>query len=96
MSDMLMKNNGKESSTKQKIHIRVRYFFIKVRIENKDFSLKYLPKGEIYADFFTNTLQVATFCQLQAMIQVIPERTLDLYMSCSRAMAKLTSRMCVG
>ena len=40
MSAMLMENNRKESSAKQKNHIQVQYFFIKDCIENGDLSLK--------------------------------------------------------
>ena len=40
MSAIIMEKNGKESSIKQKNHIRVQYFFIKYRIDNGDFSLK--------------------------------------------------------
>ena len=50
MSDILMKIYGKDSSTKRKNHIQVRYFFIQFHIENGYFSLKYCLTGEMYAD----------------------------------------------
>ena len=40
MSAMLMEQNKKDSSRKIKDHIRVRYFFIKNRIKNREVSLK--------------------------------------------------------
>ena len=47
--------------------------------------------GEIYADLFTNSLQGEKFWQFWAMIHVISESTLDVYMSCPKAIAKVTS-----
>ena len=96
ISDMLMENNGKYSITKQKKQIQVQYFFIKDRIDNGDLSLKYCPTGEIFADFFTNPLQGATFRRFWAMMQGITNITPDVYMGCPRAMAKVTSQDFVG
>ena len=56
-----MEKNGKESRTKRKNHIRVRYFFINDIIENWDLYLKYCMTGEIHEDFFTKPLQGETF-----------------------------------
>ena len=96
ISTMLMEDNGKESITKCTKHIQVRYLFIKYRIDNRYFSLKYRLTGKMYADFFTNSLQGAMFRKFRAMIQGIPNSTLDVYVICPRAMAKVTSQDCVG
>ena len=68
MSTMVMESYGKQSSTKRKKHIRVQYFFIMDRIENGYLSLKCCPTGEMYADFFTNQIQGATFWRFWDMI----------------------------
>jgi hypothetical protein len=72
MSAMLLETNGKQSSSKQTKHIRVRYFFIKDRVSNGDITLKHCPTGEMLADHFTKPLQGALFQKFRAEIQSIP------------------------
>jgi hypothetical protein len=73
MSAMLLETNGKQSSSKWTKHIRVRYFFIKDRVNNGDITLKHCPTGEMLADHFTNPLQGALFHKFRTEIQGIPE-----------------------
>ena len=64
--------------------------------KNGELSQKYCPAGGMYADFFTKPIQGATFQRFQAMIQGIPESTLDVYTSFPIAMPKVTSQECVS
>jgi hypothetical protein len=73
MSAMLLETNGKHSSSKRTKHIRVRYLFIKDRVNSGDITLKHCPTGEMLADHFTKPLQGALFRKFQTEIQGIPE-----------------------
>ena len=50
----------------------------------------------MYADFFTKTLQGATFRRSRFMIQGIPEIIPDVDMICPKAMVKFTSQEFAG
>ena len=54
LSDVLLKNNGRLSSEKQKKHIRVRYFLIKYRIDMGDLKVKYSPTGKFWKTTIPN------------------------------------------
>ena len=91
-----MEKNGKESRTKLKNTIRVRYFFIKDCIENRELYPEYCPTGEMYEHFFTKPLQGSKFQIFRAMLQIIPESTPDLDTSSTIDMTNVTSQECVG
>jgi hypothetical protein len=71
LSTMLLEKNGKQSSSKQTKHIRVRYFFIKDRVANNDISIRHCPTGEMLAEHFTKPLQGSLFRKFRADIQGI-------------------------
>jgi hypothetical protein len=71
MSAMLLETNGKQCSSNQTKHIRVRYFFIKDQVSNGDITLKHCPTGEMFVDHFTKPLQGALFRKFRAEIQGI-------------------------
>jgi hypothetical protein len=80
LSAMLLEKNWKQSSSKWKKHIRVRYFFIKDRIRNGDLSVKHCPTVDMVGDHFTKPLQGAQFRKFRADIQGVPNDTSDLDM----------------
>ena len=73
LSTMMLKTNGKKSSTKRTKHVRVRYFFIKDRVSSGDITLEHCPTEEILADHFTKPLQGSLFHKFLDEITNIPE-----------------------
>ena len=51
--NMRLMLNGKRSSTKQKKHMNVKYFFITYVIKRGDMSREYCPTGDMWADVLT-------------------------------------------
>ena len=68
MSAMKMERNGRNSCTGNSRHISIRYFFVKDRLDKKEFRLEYSPTGDMIADYFTKPLQVALFTKFRAVI----------------------------
>ena len=61
MSAMKMEKNGRNSCTGNLRHISIRYFFVKYRLDKKEFRLDCCPTGNMIADFFMKPLQGALF-----------------------------------
>jgi hypothetical protein len=80
MSAMILKTNGKESSSNRTKHVNVRYFFIKDRIGAGEITLKHCPTGEILGNHFTKPVQVNQFRKMRSEIKGIPEDTPDALM----------------
>ena len=53
LSAILLKNNGKHSSSKRTKHINIRYFFITDRIKHGELNIEYCPTDDMVANFFT-------------------------------------------
>ena len=73
MSAMLLKNNGKKSSTKNTKHINVLYYFIKDRVETGDVVIEHCSTEEMLGGNFTKPLQVALFRKFRAEIMNITD-----------------------
>lgn len=56
---MKLEINGRNSCTGNSCHISIRYFFVKDRVDNKEFAIEYCPTKEMIADYFTKPLQGA-------------------------------------
>jgi hypothetical protein len=69
---MLLEKNGNQSSSKRTEHIRVRYFFIKDRVDSGDLTIKHCPTEDMLGDHFTKSLQGALFHKFRAEVQGIP------------------------
>ena len=50
-SAMLLKKNGKGSSSKRTRHINIRYFFISDRIATGELTLQFCAEEEMIGDF---------------------------------------------
>ena len=61
-----MENNGKESSTKNTKHIKVRYYFIKYWVETGDVVIGYCPTEKMLGKHFIKPLQGALFRKFRA------------------------------
>ena len=73
MSAMLLEKNGTKYSTKNTIHINVRYYFIKDWVETGNVLIEHCPTEEILRDHFTKTLQGALFIKFRAEIMNISD-----------------------
>ena len=69
-STMLLKSNGKASSSKKKKYMNVRYFFLKDYLQdnNNKITIECCPTKEMIADFFTKPFQGYEFKKLRALI----------------------------
>jgi hypothetical protein len=65
---MLLKNNGRASSSKRTRHINIHYFFITDRIKAGEVKVEYCPTGEMIANYFTKPLQGSLFKRFRDMI----------------------------
>ena len=54
-SAILLKNNGRTSSSKRTKHQNIRYFFITDRIKKGDLHIEYCPTDNMVADFYYQT-----------------------------------------
>ena len=56
-SAILLKNNGRASSSIRTKHLNITYFFITDRIKEGELKIEYCPTDDMVADFFTKPLQ---------------------------------------
>ena len=67
-SAIRMEVNGRNSCTGNSRHIDIRYFFVKDRVDKKEFVIQYCPTELMVADFFTKPIQGALFRAFRAVI----------------------------
>ena len=72
-SAILLETNGTMSSSQRTRHIRIRYFFIKDRVDSGDFQIVYCPTEEMLGDFFTKPLQGKKFLQFRKHVLGLPD-----------------------
>ena len=53
MSAILLETNGRASSSKQTKHIKVKYFFIKDKIDQGDVTIEHCPTEQMWTDINT-------------------------------------------
>ena len=63
MSTIILVKKGRSTSERSR-HVKIRYFFIKHYIENKEISVKYLPTGEMISYILTKPLNGTKFAEL--------------------------------
>ncbi len=67
-SAMLLKRNGKASSSKRTKHINFRYFFITDRISKGEVRVEWCLIKDMVADFMTKPLQGSAFRKFRDLI----------------------------
>ena len=70
-STIRLLRNGKSSSDRTK-HIKIRYFWLKDRIDNKDVLVEYMPTEDMIADILTKPLQGDQFIKLRQLLMNLP------------------------
>jgi hypothetical protein len=63
--------NGKSSSDRTK-HIKIRFFWLKERVDLKDILVEYMPTEEMIADILTKPLQGDLFIKLRKALMNLP------------------------
>ncbi len=53
MSAILLEKNGKASSSKQTKHIKVKYFYIKEKVDNGEIEIEHCPTDQMWTDIKT-------------------------------------------
>jgi hypothetical protein len=67
-SSILLKNNGKASSSKRTKDINIRYLFITDRVSKEEVSVVWCPTGDMIGDYATKPLQGALFRKFRDQI----------------------------
>jgi hypothetical protein len=67
-SAMRMEKNGRNSCTGNSRHISIRFFFVKDRVDKKEFTIEYCPTKSMLADYFTKPLQGKLFRDMRSII----------------------------
>jgi hypothetical protein len=47
VSAIMLETNGKASSTKQTMHIKVKYFYIEEKVNNREIEIEHFPMGRM-------------------------------------------------
>ena len=61
MSAILLKTNGRASSSKRTKHIKVKYFLIKDKVDWEEITIKHCPTEQMWMDINTKPKQGAAF-----------------------------------
>ena len=67
-SAIRMETNGRSSCTGNSRHIHVRFFFVKDRLDKKEFTIEYCPTQQMLGDFYTKPLQGRLFRAFRRVI----------------------------
>ena len=67
-SAILLKKNGRKSSSRCTWHLNICYYFISNRINTRDIKVEFCPMDDMIVDFFTKPLQGKTFLKFQDLI----------------------------
>jgi hypothetical protein len=67
-SSIILKKNGKASSSKRTKHINIRYFFITDRVTKEEVLVAWCPTGDVTGDYATKPLQGALFRKFRDQI----------------------------
>ena len=70
-STIRLLKNGKSSSDRTK-HIKIRYFWLKDRVDVKDILVVYMPTEEMIADILTKPHQGDLFIKLRKALMNLP------------------------
>ncbi len=71
-SAILLEVNGKGSTSKRTKHIKVRYFFVKDKINSGEMVVEYCPKDRMWADVLTKPLQGTEYKVFRSKLMNVP------------------------
>jgi hypothetical protein len=79
ISAILLETNGKASSTKRTKHIKVKYFYIKDKIDQGEITLEHCPTDQMWTDINTKPKQGAVYREFRGQVMGIPADYDDAY-----------------
>ncbi len=68
MSAILLKTNGRASSSKRTKHIKVKYFLIKDKVDREEVTIEHCPTEQMWTDINTEPKQGAIFRAFRGQI----------------------------
>jgi hypothetical protein len=77
MSIILLKTNGKASSSRRTKHIKVKYFHIKEKVNNGEIVIEHCPTEQIWTDINTKPKQGKIICKFRGYVMGIPAKYND-------------------
>ncbi len=72
MSVILSETNGRASSTKQTKHFKVKYFYIKEKVNNVKIEIEHCPTGQMWTDINTKPKQGLVYHKFRGHVMGIP------------------------
>ena len=72
MSAILLKTNGRASSSKRTKHIKVKYFLIKDKVNREEITIEHCPTEQMWTDINTKPKQGAVFRAFRGHVMGIP------------------------
>jgi hypothetical protein len=72
MSAMLLETNGKASSSKRTKHIKVKYFFIKDKVDQGEVTIEHCPTEQMWTDINTKPKQGLAYRVFRGHVMGIP------------------------
>ena len=77
MSAILLEKNGKASSSKRTKHIKVKYFYIKEKVDNGEIEIEHCPTNQMWTDINTKPKQGAVYRAFRGHVMGIPADYVD-------------------
>ena len=77
MSAILLETNGKASSSKRTKHIKVKYFYIKDKIDQGEITVQHCPTEQMWTDINTKPKQGAVFREFRGQVMGVSEDYVD-------------------
>ena len=97
-SAILLEINGKQSSSKRTKHIKMKYFFVKDKVDEGEVRIEHKPSEEMWVDILTKPKQGRPFrvdrSKLMNCAIDLPDETLTMSLESSRPAETL--QKCVG
>ena len=72
MSAILLEKNGKASSSKRTKHIKVKYFYIKEKVDDGEIEIEHCPTDQMWTDINKKPKQGAVFRDFRGHVMGIP------------------------
>jgi len=72
MSAILLEKNGKASSSKRTKHIKVKYFYIKEKVDNGEIEIEHCPTDQMWTDINTKPKQGTVYHKFRGHVMGIP------------------------
>ncbi len=77
ISPILLEKNGKASSSKRTKDIKVKYFYVKEKVDNGEIEIEHFPTEQMWTDINTKPKQGAMFRAFRGHVMGIPANYMD-------------------